>query len=254
MSDFHVAICTPSTGHCRTSFAFSLARLTGYLAQRKPRPELNTWSFDFLMLESSGISTNREKLTRQALSLTEMTHVLWLDDDMGFGHDVLHLLARWRQPIVGCNYRMRAPPGQFTAVRGDMVGRIETTPDSTGIEPAAYTGFGCCLIERRVLEAVPEPRYPLFWSEAHQDYSTEDVPFFEAARKLGFPVYVDHDASKRIWHCGNLNYVWDQDYSKLTSIVGIARNEDMKPDTIGFARQHDALVKEAAAEIAATTK
>jgi len=58
------------------------------------------------------------------------------------------------------------------------------------------------------------------------DYSTEDMPFFEQAAKAGFPCYVDHDASKRIWHCGNLNYVWDHDYTALAGSHGIAKNED----------------------------
>ena len=226
MTAFNLVIATPSSGHCRTSFAFSIARLTGYLAQHKPWPELKTWAYDFAMLEGSGISTNRERLTRQALANPDMTHLLWIDDDMGFGADTLNLLARWRQPIVGCNYRTRSPPSEFTALNAAGDARIQTTAQSTGLERASYTGFGFCLIERQVLEAVPEPRYPLLWAPALGDYSTEDMPFFEQAAKAGFACYVDHDASKRIWHCGNLNYVWDHDYTALADSHGIAKNEE----------------------------
>jgi len=174
------------------------------------------------MLEGSGISTNRERLTRQALANPDTTHVLWIDDDMGFAADTLHLLARWRQPIVGCNYRTRSPPSEFTALNAAENARIQTIADSTGLEEAAYTGFGFCLIERRVFEAVPEPRYPLLWSPTLGDYSTEDMPFFEKALAAGFKCYVDHDASKKIWHCGNLNYVWNGDYTGHVDTHGIA--------------------------------
>jgi hypothetical protein len=219
---FNLVICTPSSGHCRTSFAFSIARLTGYLATHRPWPELTSWSYDFAMLEGSGISTNRERLTRQALANPDTTHVLWIDDDMGFAADTLHLLARWRQPIVGCNYRTRSPPSEFTALNAAETARIQTTAQSSGLEAAAYTGFGFCLIERKVFEVVPEPRYPLLWSPTLGDYSTEDMPFFEKALAAGFNCYVDHDASKKIWHCGNLNYVWNGDYTGHTEMHGIA--------------------------------
>jgi hypothetical protein len=41
--------------------------LTGYLALRKPWPELKQWTYNFAMLEGSGISANRERLTREFL-------------------------------------------------------------------------------------------------------------------------------------------------------------------------------------------
>jgi len=228
MSDFNVVIATPSTGMCRTTYAFSLARLTAYACTTKILPEIKNWTVDYLMAQGSGISGNREDLTKQALAKPGMTHLLWIDEDMGFSHDCLHLLARWRQPIVGCNYRMRSPPADFTAMKLDRSGRIETTEQSSGLVPACYTGFGFCLIERKVLEAVPTPRYPLHWSEEFQIYSTEDMPFFHAAITSGFPCYVDQDASKKIWHCGEMNYRWNEDYTGHAA--GIAASVDLVPE------------------------
>ena len=225
MNNFHVVICTPSTGHCRTTFAFSLARLSVYAATTKVWPELKHWTLDYQMIESSGISHNRESLVDQALAKPEMTHLLFIDEDMGFSFDVLHRLAAWRQPIVACNYRTRIPPATFTAMRADKTGRIETTQKSSGLEPATFTGFGFCLLERQVLEAVKTPRFNVFWDYDVKHYSTEDAPFFLKAAEQGFTCFVDHDASKRIWHCGEINYVWDEDYTK--HVAGIASNEDL---------------------------
>jgi len=225
MSSFHVVLAAPSTGHCRTQFAFSLARLVGYLSRVKPLPELTDWGYTFSMLEGSSISTNRERIVRQSLADPKVTHLCFMDDDMGFAHDVLHIMAGRRLPLVACNYRMRVPPAEFTATRYDLASRMETTEKSTGLEQAAFTGFGCCLIERSVLEAVPEPRFPILWRNAELDYTTEDLPFFDAVNKLGIKAYVDHDASKRVWHNGNINYVYNENYEAHSGSHGIAPTE-----------------------------
>jgi hypothetical protein len=212
---FNVVICTPSIGQCKSAYAFSLARLVAYFSQHRVYPEVEEQSCDFLLLEGSGVSANRERMTMMALEKPNMTHVLWIDEDMGFNLDTLHIMAQRRQPIVGCNYRMRVPPSEFVGIRKDRQGRIQTTAESTGLEEATYTGFGFCLIERKVIEAVPLPRYPIHYIPEGNSYTTEDNPFFIAAEQAGFQCYVDHDASKRIWHCGSINYVWNEDYTNL---------------------------------------
>jgi len=228
MSNFNVVIATPSTGMCRTTFAFSLARLTAYACTTKVWPEVKNWTIDYQMVQGSGIGGNRESLTDEALSKSGMTHLLWIDEDMGFSFDCLHLLARWRQPIVACNYRTRVPPAVFSAMRADKSGRLETNEQSTGLEPAWFTGFGFCLIERRVLEAIPSPRYQNIWNPEQKGYSTEDAPFFIRAAELGFPCYVDQDASKKVWHCGEMNYRWNEDYTGHAA--GIAASVDLVPE------------------------
>ena len=212
---FNVVVATPSTGQCKSVYAFSLARLVAYFSQYRVLPEVPEQSMEFLMLEGSGISSNRERLTNMALERATMTHMLWIDEDMGFNLDVMHIMARRRQPIVGCNYRMRCPPAEFVAVSKDKKSRIATTKESSGLEEATYTGFGFCLVERKVIEALPKPRYLVQYSATSDAYTTEDNPFFLAAAQAGFPCFVDHDASKRIWHQGNLNYMWDEEYSQL---------------------------------------
>lgn len=213
MNAFNVVVATPSTGQCKTAYAFSLARLVSYFAQNRVLPEVEEQAMDFLLLEGSGISANREDMVRDALAKPDMTHMLWLDDDMGFDMNILHMLASRRHPIVGCNYRMRVPPADFTALNMERNGRIQTAEKSTGLEEAYYIGFGACLVERQVLEAVDEPRFPILYNRETRRYTTEDNPFFVAARAKGFKCFVDHDASKRIWHVGNMNYAWNEDYT-----------------------------------------
>lgn len=210
---FNVAIAVPSTGGCKTPFAFSMPRLVAYFAQNRVYPEDGEQKMDFLTVEGSGISSNREDLARAALAKPELTHVLWIDDDTSFDMDTLHGMARRRHSIVACNYRMRMPPAEFTALKLDCSGRIQTTAESTGLEEAYYTGFGFCLMERKVLESVSEPRFLVEYGQ--KTYTTEDMPFFRKAREAGHRCWVDHDASKKIVHWGMLGYRWDKDYSGL---------------------------------------
>lgn len=212
---FNVVIAWPSLGVPKNDFAFSLARLVAYFAQVRVFPEIAEQAIDVMTIEGSGISSQREDLTRDALAKDGMTHLLWIDEDMGFSQDCLHVAARRRQPIVAANYRMRVPPADFTALKLDRSGRIQTTDETIGLEEAYYSGFGFCLIERKVLEAVPEPRYQNLYSYDTGRYTTEDHPFFAAAREKGYPCYVDHDLSKRVWHKGGMSYVWNEDYSNL---------------------------------------
>ena len=204
-----VAICTPSTGQCRTAYAYSLARLVMYVAMNRLLPEEPEQELRLFMLEGSGISANRESMVEDALG-AGCTHILFLDEDMGFAPDVAHRLFARRQAIVGCNYPMRVPPPQFTALSLDTTQRVYTGADTTGLEPAYYIGFGCALIARNVFEALPRPRFLIGYNTTTHRYSTEDHPFCKAAREAGFTVFVDHDASKQVFHVGNHNYLWSE--------------------------------------------
>jgi len=215
MKKVYVAVATPSSGQVRMCYASSLARLVAYFSANKLLYDLEEQKMDFLMLEGSGISSNREELTKKALAIPEMTHLLWIDDDMGFHYDTLHVMMARCQPIVACTYRRRVPPGEFTAAAQDMKTLIGVEDHNVGLREAYNCGFGFCLIERKVLEATTPPRYLLKWSETDGQYSTEDFCFFSQAREAGFKIYIDMEASKRIWHEGNLPYSWRGDYSNI---------------------------------------
>ena len=197
------------------SYAVSLAKMVAYFATNRLLPDLENQRMDFVACESSGISDNRENLVKDALAIPDMTHLLFIDDDMGFHWSTLAVMMSRRQPIVACTYRRRMPPGEFTAASVDGKEYIRVDNDSGGLREASNVGFGFCLIERRVLEAIKPPRFLNIWVEKDQRYSTEDYPFFRAARDLGFPVYVDLDASKRIWHEGGMQYTWQGNYADI---------------------------------------
>lgn len=207
--ELRVAICVPTSGMCRSWFAHSLATMMSSQQLLPTMPDVTSMTTNLFMQETSVIHANREILVKGALEW-KATHIMFLDDDMIFEPQVLAIMLGRRHAMVACNYPKRGWPLTFTAIRPDGRGIILTTTESTGLEEAAYTGFGVSLIEAKVFEQTPKPWFlPLYLPEADM-YTTEDNPFCERIRKAGFTVYVDHDASKFVGHNGSHTYHWLQ--------------------------------------------
>jgi len=162
------------------------------------------------VIEGSMIHQAREDFMDQMLK-GDYTHLLFIDEDMGFREETLPIMLSRKYPIVGCNYRIKVPPCLFTARTADGQSDLKTTAETTGLEETLWMGFGFCLIERQVVEATKAPRFLGGYNHTKHKYATEDAPFFLQARKLGFIPMVDQDASKLIYHCGNWSYSWDDE-------------------------------------------
>jgi hypothetical protein len=205
-----VGICIPTAGLVRAACAFAVCQVVGLLAQKKLWAEANTQGLQLFMREGSGIAPNREKMVNEAIELN-CTHILFVDDDMTFDPKAVELLASRRLPIVGTNYRMRFPPAEFTALHLDRSkGRMQTTAESTGLEPVDYMGFGLALIETRVFKELEKPWFLGTYIDGV--YTTEDLPFYWKARERGYTAYVDQDASKLLGHIGIHDYRWHQNF------------------------------------------
>ena len=93
---FKVAICIPSLG------SPSLKTWTSVNNLVKPRKggQLEGQTH-FITVEDRPVDDARQWLTREALSVEGLTHVLWIDDDMEFPPDALQRLLAHDQAIVG---------------------------------------------------------------------------------------------------------------------------------------------------------
>jgi len=223
----NVAVCTPSVGMVRTRYCSSLIRM---LVHYQNHPILGMEEepryMSYHVIEGSMVGSARETFVDDILTL-DSTHLLFIDEDMGFREDVLNILLSRQMPFVSCNYRMKVPPCPFTSRKEDDSTWLETNKDSTSLEKAFATGFGFSLIERKVLEAVSKPRFSNAWSEKLNAYSTEDRSFCIKAREAGYPVMVDHKASKRVYHVGTYNYSWEDQF-KPEQAVPIAERYRIK--------------------------
>jgi len=202
-----ISVCIPTTGLCRSEHTLSLVNLGLYFMQHPLVPGQEQ-TIIFRHYQSSSISNGRESLVMNSLA-DGASHVLFIDDDVGFDMDVLHGLFARQLPLVACNYRIRFEGAGFAAMSQDLTQRIQTTADSPDLEPCGATGFGMALIAREVFEALPHPWFPQEWCTESKTYTTEDLPFFMAAAAAGFTPFIDHVASRKLIHMGSYRYRWN---------------------------------------------
>jgi hypothetical protein len=205
----HLSVCTPTSGLLRAEYALSLAQFAMTFMTEAADPEEPRQHIVLRQYQSSSISNGREYLVRTSLD-EGATHVLFIDDDMSFAPGVPIMLLRRNLPLVGCNYPIRFEGMPFSAFAPDFQTRVTTRADSPDLEEGGAVGFGMCLIAREVFEAIPQPWFPIEWDPDSCTYSTEDTPFFFKARAAGFPLMIDHAASRSISHHGSYRYRWDQ--------------------------------------------
>lgn len=208
MSEIKVVVAIPTAGTVRMGFAASLAGMISKVAAHgiPTRPEASV-ALRMDIVESSVIHTNREQLCKRAIE-AEMTHLMFLDDDMVFEPQVLEILLGRRQPVVCTNYLIKTEPAKDFVAVGLTGNRVQTREHSTGLVPVAYSGFGVSLFEIEVFKRTPQPWFlPKFIPEANS-YTTEDNPFYERVREAGFDVYLDQDASKLVSHLGGKSWNW----------------------------------------------
>lgn len=209
MQPLRLSIAIPTAGSCRIGFACSLTRMVARLSTAgvltRPEAQLQI-SLD--VEESGVIHTNREKLVAKALA-ADMTHIMFLDDDMLFEPEIAELLLGRRQPIVCVNYLIKTNAPQFVAVGLDGQ-RVPTLEHSTGLLPIAYSGFGVSVFDLAVFRATPQPWFHSKFLPEHNGYTTEDLPAYERLRASGHTVYLDHDASKLVEHVGTRSWHWKE--------------------------------------------
>jgi len=206
---FNLAVLTPTGGHVSLGYTSGMIRLVMDFAE-KPIMEPDEGRYlRHHMACGSCISDNRERLVMQALK-EEATHLLFIDDDMGFTPAALRIMARREQRVVGANYRRRQRGGEFTAMQLDGSASLETLECNGGIVPCRWAGLGFTLIEAQVFRVLPQPWFLIGYQKTTHVYGSEDVYFGGLLRDAGIAWYIDHDASKLVYHTGMYDYKWDE--------------------------------------------
>lgn len=193
----------------KTPYTVSMLRMLAYYIQTPVlgrEDEARTFSYHTQV--GSMISSARESFVRDVLEL-DSTHLLFVDEDMGFAPWVLNTLLMRQMPFVGCNYLMKRWPKQFTARKVTDDGWIETNAETDSLEECLFMGMGMTLIETDILKNMKAPNFLMDWSEEWKTYATEDRYLCLKMREAGYPPYIDHKASKLVYHVGDHPYSWD---------------------------------------------
>jgi len=211
-----IAICTPCYENVTAHYASSLAKLvlrTGQ-TQIEFNDEIVFPQIEVFMRSSSVLPQLRNMLVKDAIEWGA-NYLLWIDGDQSFPDDALLRLLSLNLPVVGVNYPRRAAPHYPTAVglNGELLYTTEAAARAGEVVPVLSMGFGCCLMDMTIFEAIHSRALadgkseigPLFAMELLGDgtrYIGEDVYFFRRAREAGVEVYVDQLLSWSIGHVG----------------------------------------------------
>lgn len=199
-----LAIGGPTRDLVPASFAVDLAQLYAYTRERGPWKTVTVgW------IASTYIHCGREFFLESSLK-QGATHVLWLDTDMSVPPELAVRLAMHDTPVVACNYVTRDGSSRFTACREDknllITGRVETRPESSGLEAVDAVGMGAMLMRTDILGRVQRPWFTHGRNPVTGGDVGEDIVFCRALRAAGHTIYIDHDLSKEIGHIGQYSY------------------------------------------------
>ena len=135
----NVAICTPSIGVMRTRYTTSLFRMLLHYQKhpvlgREEEPRF----LSYHVIEGSMVGAARETMVDDILQMPNTTHLLFIDEDMGFRQDCLNRMLARQVPFVSANYRMKIPPCYFTARKADDSSWLETKKEPLEVKVVLY--------------------------------------------------------------------------------------------------------------------
>jgi hypothetical protein len=196
-----VAIAVPSSDQVHANFAMALAAcLYANGIRRQPVALINT--------KGSAIHKNRDNAVLEARRL-ECDHILFLDSDITFPPDALQRLLAHGKPIVGATYARRTAPHANLAKPKDGQGA-----DVSGLTEVDALPTGHLLIELAVFVQMKRPWFRFVAIEEGAvlhgipgpETLGEDYGFCEAARALGYAIWMDTDLSFDLVHWGECGW------------------------------------------------
>jgi hypothetical protein len=201
VSPTKVMIAVPTKDMMYSHFAFCLQALVKYNASRGIETEVE---FDLGTL----VCNQRERLTGKAVDM-HATHIMWLDSDMMFPKNVCEILLSHDLPVVACNYSTRALPLKAVAYKrlNDWESGIDK--ELTGLELVDAVGLGCALTSTSVFINSRKPWFPITYDDTADDYLGEDMNFCKMVAALGFPIFIDCDLSRQVYHIGSTAFRWN---------------------------------------------
>lgn len=215
----HIMIATPChSGKVDVNYSVSLALAGGHLSKHGVN-----YTLDYNV--GMSIDGARSEMATTFWRNKEWTHLLFIDDDMGFAADLPYRMLIENVGLVAVPYRRKQRVPKYN-IRHPL--RIKYMPDRPYMIAVESIATGMMMIRRDVIEklalTVPEYRYndlgetgKLFFRHDLVDdemvggltYMGEDYHFCKLVREAGFDIwaYVDENVA----HMGT--YAYDGPYS-----------------------------------------
>lgn len=196
-----IFVAIPSCRDWKAEFGSSMISLTSHLTLKLARGEIE--GLGVRCQVASLLPLNRELLLSQAID-EGFTHILWIDDDTKFPHEVADLLLSRDVDYVAVNMCRKKFP--ISPIAQDFNGDVVESKGKTGIQEVSHAGLGMCMIKLECLKDIPAPRFEVLWLKNQNTYLGEDTYLCEMLKQKGVKLYVDHDASNMVGHIGDFAY------------------------------------------------
>lgn len=189
-------------------FGRSFGAMMLYLGMSKLSGRLA--GFNLRMTMQAYLVTARQDDLDEALN-GDYTHILYLDDDQTFPHDVVDRLLAHDKPIVTANYRKKSADVQFVCSGKDN--QFIDSRGKTGLEQINACGMGITLIKLDAVRRIPKPHFCVVYSKTTGKFIIEDTFFSNVMGVNGVDMWVDHDLSQVVGHVGETEYrITSQDF------------------------------------------
>lgn len=182
-------------------FGRSFGAMMLYLGMSKLNGRLA--GFNMLLTAQAYLVTARQDHLDMALE-GDYTHILYLDDDQTFPHDIIDRMLAHDKPIVTCNYRKKCQEVKF--VCADQENQFIDSRGKTGLERIYSLGMGITLIKLDAIRKIPKPHFCVVYNKASNSFIIEDTFFSNVMNINGVDMWCDHDLSQQVGHMGETEY------------------------------------------------
>lgn len=205
-----VAVCIPSSYMWHADFSLSLLNLVMHVA-RNPLKDGRRVVLSILNERGSILPQIRQNLVEGAIKV-DVDYVLFIDSDMMFPADLLHLLMDAEKNVVACNCPTKSLPSNSTArvYSPEGMKSVYTEFDSTGILEVDRIGTGVMLVKTSVFKKLQRPFFRVGWDSGRKEFIGEDWEFCRVLKASGEKLYIQQDASKLIGHIGSFMFTHDE--------------------------------------------
>lgn len=206
MGDVKMAIAVLSGRDLNPMFVAALNGLTAQL-QNAGIKGVDRPLFCMMFKSNVGcISAGRQLVLDECIS-HDFTHVLFIDDDMVFGKDILDSMFQNldRFAVIGLNAVRKDPTQNYFCAR-TLGGEMLSSEGKTGCEEVLRIGMGIMLIYLKKIQHIPAPHFEVRWNFQTGAYISEDFFFCDKLRAHCITIGVDHDSSQTVGHVGDYVY------------------------------------------------
>jgi len=198
-----IVIGIPTTGNVDYRFASSLMSLQLVTDTRviwQPR---------------TMIAPARNLITQKALEDDTYTHLLFIDDDMTFDHDLLLRLLSHNVDIVSALAFKRTSNFEPCVFKKDKVDNLYHSIFPEVFQEIDAAGTAGMLINLNVFRKIPFPWFETYYDDKGKNWSV-DIIFSEKAKKEGFKIFVDPNV--KMGHIGSSEVVSEKTFLEYNKI------------------------------------